>query len=137
MSVGKPDFRLPKSARLTRRSEIQRVLDRGEKRVTRHVVVFQLCVPSSPGGALPRLGLIASRKVGNAHKRNRAKRLLREVFRLHRGWFGPGEEVVFLAKRGVDGLCLQDVEKELRGVLKPERAGYVLGDSPEVCPMVS
>jgi len=88
-------------------------------------------------GALPRIGLIASRKVGNAHKRNRAKRLLREVFRLHKGWFGPGEEVVFLAKRGVDGLCLQDVEKELKGVLKPERAGHVLGDSPEVCPVVS
>lgn len=98
--------------------------------------MFRLCAPASRGGALPRLGLIASRKVGNAYERNRAKRLLREVFRLHKGWFSPGEDVVFLAKRGVDGLCLQDVEKELMGVLKPERAGHALGDFPEVCPVV-
>lgn len=133
MSVGKPDFRFPKSARLTRHSEIQRVLDRGVRLVTRHVVIFKLCELSSPWEALPRLGLIASRKVGNAHKRNRAKRLLREVFRLHKGWFSPNEEVVFLAKRGVDGLCLQDVEKELRGALGVERSGHIIEDSPEVC----
>jgi ribonuclease P protein component len=50
----------------------------GRKLVTPHSVIF-LCAPSGPDGV--RVGVVASRRVGEAVRRNRAKRLLREAAR--------------------------------------------------------
>lgn len=47
-----------------------------------------------------RLGLTVSQKVGNAVRRNRVKRLLREVFRRERALFPRGAELVVIAKAG-------------------------------------
>jgi ribonuclease P protein component len=54
-----------------------------------------------------RLGLTVSQKVGGAVRRNRVKRLLREVFRRERGLFPRGAEVVVIAKAGtlIDGFA--------------------------------
>lgn len=46
----------------------------------------------------PRLGLSVSRKVGNAVVRNRWKRILREVFRVHRQQLPPGIDLVVLPR---------------------------------------
>jgi ribonuclease P protein component len=130
MNAGRADQRFSKDVRLRKRSEIQRVLDQGQKRVSRHLVLFRLLriAPSQP--ITPRLGIIASKKVGDAHRRNRAKRLFREVFRLNKAWFRTGEDIVLLAKRGVDTLSLKDVEKELRVALEQAEGG-------EDCPGVA
>ncbi|WP_309381953.1 ribonuclease P protein component [Cerasicoccus frondis] len=49
-----------------------------------------------------RIGVIASRRqVGNAVHRNRAKRLLREVFRLHQDALPEHCDVIFVARRDV------------------------------------
>ena len=45
-----------------------------------------------------RLGVSVSRKVGNAVRRNRIKRIIREAFRLHRGVFPPASDVVFTVR---------------------------------------
>ena len=64
--------------RLRRRHEFQQVYDQGSRAHGRLMTVFLL--PTDAGAT--RLGIAATRKLGGAVQRNRAKRLLRETFRL-------------------------------------------------------
>ena len=52
---------------------------------------------------LNRLGITVSKKLGKAHIRNRARRRLREVYRLNEDKFLPGWDIVLVARtRTVD-----------------------------------
>jgi ribonuclease P protein component len=74
-------FGLPKEARLRKRAEFLRVYEQGVRFEGRFMTVFIL----PAGRALHRVGVTATKKgIGKAHDRNRAKRLLRESFRLSR-----------------------------------------------------
>jgi ribonuclease P protein component len=65
------------NVRLKARHEFQLVQTQGRRTATRFVTL--LALPNQH--SVDRLGLIASRKFGNAVTRNRAKRRLREMFR--------------------------------------------------------
>jgi ribonuclease P protein component len=69
--------RFEKSRRLRRRAEYQQVFDNGQRGRGRFLTVI---VAARPAGET-RLGIVASKKLGNAVRRNRAKRLIREIFR--------------------------------------------------------
>ena len=72
-------FCLPKEARLAKRAEFLRVYEQGFRIEGRFMTVFLM--PNDKG--LHRVGITATKKaIGKAHARNRAKRLLRETFRL-------------------------------------------------------
>lgn len=74
-------FDLPKEARLLRRAEFLRVYESGSRIEGRFMTVFLL--PNKKDRH--RVGITATKKaIGKAHDRNRAKRLLRETFRLSR-----------------------------------------------------
>jgi len=66
-----------KGRRLRRRAEFQKVFDSGQRIRGRFLT---LLVAANPGSTT-RLGIVASRKLGDSVKRNRAKRLIREIFR--------------------------------------------------------
>lgn len=72
-------FDLPKETRLAKRAEFLRVYEQGRRIEGRFMTVFLM-----PNGRdVQRLGVTATKKaIGKAHDRNRAKRLLRESFRL-------------------------------------------------------
>jgi ribonuclease P protein component len=59
-----------------------------------------------------RLGVVASRKIGCAVIRNRAKRLVREAFRATRPLWMPGIDVVVIVRRPLEGMKLDDVWSE-------------------------
>lgn len=88
-----PDRRFRRAHRLSKNSEFQDVFNARMRKSDGPLTLYTR--PSD----LPhsRLGLSVSRRVGNAVKRNRLKRLIREAFRLNRHAFpAPYDMVVVL-----------------------------------------
>jgi len=94
------------------RSEFLRALAQGRRLHTRH---FGITQAPGPGGR-PRLGLVVTKRLGKAVRRNRVKRLLREFFRRHKDQLPPGD-LIIMAKKGAAALTYQQVQEELSGVL--------------------
>jgi ribonuclease P protein component len=66
-----------------------------------------------------RLGVVASKRTfHDAVQRNRARRLLREAFRLNRHRLAAGADVVLLARRRILDAKRQDVERDLLHVCR-------------------
>jgi ribonuclease P protein component len=65
-----------------------------------------------------RLGFTASRKVGNAVTRNRARRLLREAARHLYPHLAGGRDVVLVARRALPSAKTPEVESALEATLR-------------------
>lgn len=60
-----------------------------------------------------RIGFTVSAKLGNAVKRNRVRRRLREIYRLHEEEFLPGREIVVVARARAVGAEYRALEKAM------------------------
>jgi ribonuclease P protein component len=113
----RPVGRFPASQRVRRRGDFARAKAAGRRVATPHFALVlsvrpPSCLPASP--LPPRLGIVASRKVGNAVRRNRAKRLIREAFRATRDLWNPGLDLIVIVTRPLTGMGLADVIAEWR-----------------------
>lgn len=61
-----------------------------------------------------RLGITTGKKIGNAVKRNRARRIIRAAYRLCEEKFPIGFDVVFVARAGIDEKKSTDIEKFIK-----------------------
>jgi ribonuclease P protein component len=73
-------YTFPRSARLLRHSDFERVYKAGKRHFAAHITVFYL--PRADGETL-RVGFTVGKVLGGAVERNRMKRRLREAVRLH------------------------------------------------------
>lgn len=82
--------------RLRRRADFDAAFARGSKRHGRLMSVFVVATAAKT----TRLGIAASRKIGGAVARNRAKRRIRETFRLS-GLDQRGADIVVVPRKDV------------------------------------
>lgn len=63
-----------------------------------------------------RFGMITSRKVGNAVKRNRARRIFREIFRLNQNGLPSGYDILVIVRSNFDDYSYSQLESRFLGI---------------------
>ena len=71
--------------------------------------------------AASRLGVITSSRIGGAVVRNRARRLLREAFRLHQYDLSAPVDLVLVARPSIAGKAFAEVERDFLTALRKAR----------------
>ena len=96
------------SQRIRRHADFQDVYEQGTRVPGRYYTLF-----TKPNGlGVGRLGIAATKRLGGAVVRNRAKRLIREVFR--RNDIAPGFDIVVVPRRDLLTTSLTALEAEYR-----------------------
>jgi ribonuclease P protein component len=109
--------------RLKARHEFVQVRQAG-RRLARGCLIAN-CL-ECPGAGKSRLGVVVGSNVGKAVARNRSRRLLREVFRLHQSDLLKPVSLVLVARPSIAGKTLAEVESDFlaavrkMGLLKQE-----------------
>ena len=107
-------FSFGKLERLTKRHEFDKVLAEGKKKsIGKMFTVFSL-----PNGLdRKRLGIIASKKIGNAVARNRVKRAIREIFRQVKHQMIPATDIVVISGKEMVVESYKVIDEKLSNAL--------------------
>jgi len=109
----------PRSSRLLRHADFERVYKQGRRHFSASMTVFYLdrqAVGAAKVPAIPglRIGFTVGRALGGAVQRNRMKRRLREAVRLTRPFPGPGADVVINPKKVLLTISFDALLNEVR-----------------------
>ncbi len=114
----RPRAKFPRSVRLLRHSDFERVYKQGRRHFSASMTVFYLRRPdgSSPRAEASglRVGFTVSRALGGAVQRNRMKRRLREAVRLTLPGETPSVDVVINPKKSLMDTDFEVVVNEVR-----------------------
>ena len=119
-STSKANFRFGPGARINSRKEFGRAFSHGKK-FAKTGLILRCYLRNKGREALERsieiddgarLGISVSKKAGNAVKRNRFKRLLRETFRLNRSKINSSVDLVVGIQAGCAWQNFADAEKD-------------------------
>ena len=103
---------LAPAERVRRRPDFERAYSSGVRIHGRFMTLFVV----ANGGTATRLGVAATRKLGSAVERNRAKRLAREVFR--RNKIGEGLDIVIVPRREMLDASFASLETDYTSTLE-------------------
>lgn len=108
-------LKLGGNQRLKQSRDFARLKARGRRLACGCVLMNWAEVPA-PG--LSRLGVVTSKRIGNAVVRARAKRLLREAFRQHQTDLRVPAEIVLVARDSIAGKAFAAVEQDYLAALR-------------------
>lgn len=106
-------YAFPKAKRIRKRAEFLKLQQVGRRRAGARFVVITAPRP----GMVSRLGITASRRVGNAVVRNRVKRLVREFFRRYQHRIHPPLDVLVIARPSAASVTYEKTKQELGAAL--------------------
>lgn len=106
-------LRLRRSQRIQQTRDFQRAKNQGQR-----LAVGCLALNWMEMAGATRLGVITSKKIGSAVVRTRARRLLREAFRLHQHELAKPAELVLVARNSIVGKAFADVERDYLTALR-------------------
>ena len=118
MAAERPSLRFPRAMRLKQQREFAEIRQQGQRLVNGCLIANW--TPLAPG-CLSRLGVVTGRKLGPAVVRSRARRLLRETFRLHQHDLREPVRVVLVARSSIVGMKLPEVERDFLAVMRRAR----------------
>ena len=109
------DAGFSRERRVVRNADYQRIFSGDHRSAGRFLVLWVADGPAD----VPRVGVIASKRTfRRAVDRARAKRLLREAFRLNRAHIGRHTDCVLVARRAILRARRCDVERDLFAVAR-------------------
>jgi ribonuclease P protein component len=103
--------------RLREDAAFKKIYSKGKSLANRYVVLFYL----KKNQECNRVGFIASKKVGNSVIRNRARRLMKEAFRLQGSNIKKGYDLIYIARANIKDAAYKDVEKAMVHILKKSK----------------
>src|SRR6185503_12975203 len=129
--IQSPGQRFPKTHRLLRHADFERVYKQGRRHFAAHMTVFYLARvgEAADGSVGSRVGFTVSKALGGAVQRNRMKRRLREAVRLKGLQHTVAADVVINPKRTLLDAEFADLQNDIARAfeamaknLKKERA---------------
>jgi ribonuclease P protein component len=115
-------FRFGRASRIKQRRDFTRARQEGQRLVFGCLIVnWRPLVPD----AQSRLGVVTSSRIGGATVRSRARRLLRESFRLHQHQLVQPVDLVLVARPSLAGKDFAGIERDFLTSLR--KAGLLKG----------
>ena len=112
---------LPRSRILKKKKDLQAVYSRGKSYANRFLVLYVF----RSNGFQGKVGFAAGKKLGNAVKRNRIKRLLRESYRMHQSEIEEGVSLLLVGRKAALAVKCQELEKAFLALGR--KAGIMAG----------
>ncbi len=105
------------SESLKKNADFQNVYKNGKSYANKYLVMYVL----ENNKEINRLGISASKKVGNSVVRHRFARLVRESYRLHENIFNSGLDIVVVARKDAASVGYYEIESALLHLSKLHR----------------
>ena len=97
------------SESLKKNADFRNVYKNGKSYADKYLVMYVL----ENNKNINRLGISASRKIGNSVVRHRFARLVRESYRLHENIFNSGLDIVVVARKSAASVGFFEIENAL------------------------
>lgn len=110
-------FNLDKERRIRKNSEYRLVYKHGNYEVGRFCVVYRMPVAK----LATRIGFVTGKKVGGAVERNRARRLMKEVYRLNQHAIREGYAIVVVGRARMASATYDQACKEMMYLFKKSK----------------